>query len=183
MFKGVTQSYQTELEKKEEELLDLKKQIELEQESLERQQLMLYSKKEEHDLLTSKLHFLKTLKSWEATAAHNNFNQLEEKEENIESADSKELTLDFIDQKKTEIVLMNELKLKNFKSGYELEDDLRLTFGNKATLAELYLNGNMVKLKVSIRSKISEGVIKKEVSIITMYDNIVREVDLHSLDP
>lgn len=70
---------------------------------------------------------------------------------------------------------MYQLKSKNERSRIEYEDDLRLTFGTKAQIEELYMNGNMIKLNISIFTKLDQD-LQKEVSIISPYSNTIKEV-------
>ena len=76
---------------------------------------------------------------------------------------------------------MRALKLKNGMGAIEHEDDLRLTFGSKSSIKELYLRGNMVKVSVSLfTKKISE--IPKEINIIAAFQSTVEDVDFCNKD-
>ena len=70
---------------------------------------------------------------------------------------------------------MNQLQSKNDRSRIEYEDDLRLTFGTKSKFEELYINGNNVKLNVSLFTKRGAD-IKKEIEVIAGYSSTIKEV-------
>lgn len=72
-------------------------------------------------------------------------------------------------------ILMYQLKSKNDRSRIEYDDDLRLTFGTKAEIEELYTNGNMMKLNISIFTRQSQD-LQKEISIVACYNNTIKEI-------
>ena len=86
-----------------------------------------------------------------------------------------------INPKRTRELLAYTLRNKNEEARFENEDSLRNTFGTKATIDELYLNGNMVKFNINLFTK-NVSDIPKETSIIASYSNTVNEVDLHHID-
>lgn len=67
------------------------------------------------------------------------------------------------------------LKRKNEDGQYENEDNRRNTFGTKASIEELYVNGNMVKFNINLFTKKVTD-ITKETSIIAKYSNTIQEV-------
>lgn len=67
------------------------------------------------------------------------------------------------------------LKKKNEEAHYENEDNLRNTFGTKATVEELYMNGNMVKFNINLFTKKVTD-IPKETSVMARYSNTIKEI-------
>ena len=56
------------------------------------------------------------------------------------------------------------------------EDDLRLTFGTRASMNELYTKGNMAKVNITLFTKKVSG-ISKEICILADFCNSMRDVN------
>ena len=162
----------------EAKLLDQKKDLAMIQVELEKHQQEMYNKQDELDFLQERIKYLKdcsNLANQGPTKDEVKANQKKPALKEKLAGNSELLSNNEIYYRLTKEMFLRTLKMKNHTGSIEHEDDLRLTFGTKASLTELYERGNMVKVNVSLFTK-KITAIPKEISIVAGFNNTIKDI-------
>lgn len=158
----------------EEQLQEEKMNVGHIQLALEKDQQQMYDTRDKLDLLRDKMDFYENCFKMRDTEGEG-----KEKQNTKDTAviqDPKDsLIKEDVFLRRTKEYLLKVLKTKISAAHSEHEDDLRLTFGTKASFQELYTKGNMIKVNVSLFTKKITG-LTKEISILTSFENTLADV-------
>jgi hypothetical protein len=167
------------LEQSEASLMQHKKELAQIQLTLEKRQQEMFNKIDERDYLKERLKYVNECLQMssdggkEGKAKKGDLGGVDGAGLGQDPRDS--LTKEDIFYRRTREYLLKVLKQKTQAASTEHEDDLRLTFGSKSSMAELYSKGNMVKINISLFTRKVTG-IPKEISIIAAFTDTVSQL-------
>lgn len=177
------------LKEKEAELLAQKKEHRLIQVSVENVQQQFHNKKDELQSLTEREEYImkcialaKSQKIADQTSRPKATRLEAPAETNCDPKQvicslTQSLQLDEIFERRTKEYFLKILQLKNIQAKIDHEDDLRLTFGTRATINELYTKGNMTKVNITLFTKKVSG-ITKDICILADFCNTIKDVEV-----